>query len=96
VENLPDSAVKERLVLVGSCRKTRQKAICADNWKRRWLGLEKIYGIMLANLLLQALHFAWEAIMGKIQYHLLVNVIPICFLLILMALGMAYVGKLVN
>lgn len=34
--------------------------------------------------------------MEKLQFHLLVNILPVCFLLTLMAMGMAFVNSLVN
>ena len=40
--------------------------------------------------------FIAEATMAKIQYHLLVNILPVSFLLILMAIGMVYVNLLIT
>ena len=37
-----------------------------------------------------------EVAMEKIQFHLLVNILPVTLLLTLMAIGMVYVNTLVN
>ena len=57
---------------------------------------ENDHGTKVAKLVNNSLTQVMEVAMEKIQFHLLVNILPVTLLLTLMAIGMVYVNTLVN